>query len=152
MTHDEAVQLADRMTRSWRGHISIDIWIEILEPLVRAPAENAFKSLRDAEEHQPSIAKFRATYRAQFGTAREEKVECEWCGGDGWETVEVGPTEFDTAVRPCRCPNGRRVEDVHRRIVAANDTELDRLGRTPPEDASKRPEWITGRPQQESFL
>jgi hypothetical protein len=148
----DARNLAERITRSWRGGIGTEIWYEVLTELVHGPAESAFKSLRDNEEHQPSIAKFRATYRAQFGTAREEKTACGLCGGDGWETVVVGPTEFDTVVAPCRCPNGRNVEDVHRRIVAANLAELDRIGRRPPEDSTRRPDWLTGRPQHQEAM
>lgn len=152
MNDIDARNLAERITRSWRGGIGTEIWYEICLELVHGPAESALKSLRDSEEHQPSVAKFRATYRAQFGTAREEKSMCDVCGSDGWETVIVGPTEFDTVTQPCRCPNGRRVEDVHRRIVAANDAEFDRLGRSTPDDSVRRPDWVTGRPQQEAFL
>lgn len=152
MNDTDARNLAERITRSWRGGIGTEIWHEIMLELDHGPAENALRTLRDSEEHQPSVARFRATYRAQFGTAHEAKVACNVCGGDGWETFVTGPTEFNTAMRPCRCPNGRRVEDVHHRIVAANDAEFDRLGLRASEDATKRPEWITGRPQQETFL
>jgi hypothetical protein len=153
MNHNDALNLAERIRRTWpKTHLDIDMWTEFVEELEHGPAESARKSLRDSEETAPSFAKFRSTYRAQFGTAREEKIGCSLCSGDGWETVLVGPTEFDTALRPCRCPNGRRVEDVHRRIVNANDAELERVGGTPPEDSVKRPEWITGRPEQETLL
>lgn len=152
MNDVDARNLAERMTRSWRGGIGTEVWYEILLELVHAPAEGALKTLRDSEEHQPSIAKFRATYRAQFGTAREDKVECNLCGSDGWETVVIGPTDFDTALRPCRCPNGRQVEDVHRRIVNHNDAELDRLGRRDRSDSMVRPAWVTGRPVDEAVL
>lgn len=153
MNRTDALNLAERIHRGWpRSHIDLDTWAEVLEDLDHGPAESALRTLRDSEEHQPSVAKFRATYRAQFGTAREEKTDCNRCGGDGWETFQDGPTEFDTAMRPCRCPNGRRVEDVHRRIVAANDAEFDRLGLRGSEDVAERPAWITGRPQQETFL
>ncbi len=153
MNRPDALNLAERVRRTWpRAHLDLDTWAEVLEELQHAPAESALKSLRDSEETAPSFAKFRATYRAQFGTAREEKIDCNYCDGDGWETVIVGPTEFDTAMRPCRCPNGRRVEDVHRRIVAHNDSELDRLGRVPPEDTVKRPDWVTGRAQHQEEM
>lgn len=148
MNDHDARNLAERITRSWRGGIGTDVWYEILQDLDHGPAEQAFRTLRDSEEHQPSVAKFRSTFRAQYGTAREEKVACSTCGGDGWASINVGPTEFDFALKPCTCANGHSVEDVHRRIVAANDNELSRLGRTPPEDATKRPEWITGRPDR----
>lgn len=153
MNRQDAVNLAERMRRTWpKTHLDLDTWAEVLEELEHGPAEGALKTLRDSEETAPSFARFRATYRAQFGTARDDKVACDRCVGDGWETIKIGPTDFDTALRPCRCPNGRQVEDVHRRIVNHNDAELDRLGRRDRSDSMVRPAWVTGRPVEESVL
>lgn len=129
MTRNEATALADRIMRTWKGSISIDIWAEVLEEMHHGAAETAWKTLRDTSEHQPSIAQFRGAYNAQLGTAHEPRIDCEVCGGDGWETVpEVHNGHAYEAVKPCRCRAGDNVRDVHRRIRALNDAELDRLG------------------------
>lgn len=127
MIRTEANHLADRVTRMWpRGGITVEIWAEVLEEMYYAPAEAALRKLRDSVDVMPSIAQYKSAYNAQLGTAREDRVSCSNCGGDGWQTVkqyEVNGRMYD-GVKPCTCRNRNATRDVHRRILDLNTAEL----------------------------
>lgn len=149
MIRAEATNLADKITRIWpRGAINLDMWTEVLEELHYGPAEAAIRRLRDTADAMPSIAQFRHGYHAELGTAREDRVDCPKCGGDGWQNVhnyEVNG-EIYSGVKPCSCRNGKGTEDVYRRIIEANDAELAHHGRGRDERAVGPPRFATVHP------
>jgi hypothetical protein len=145
----EASQLADKICHTWpKGLIEMDTWCEALEELMPAPADAALRNLRNTSDTMPSIAAFRAAYKSLIGTAHTPRIECQTCGGDGWQSCSfeaLGRT-YD-GVKPCRCRAGDDNRDVHRRIIEENDKQLRALGRTPPPAAAMRPpDWSTLRP------
>lgn len=54
---------------------------------------------------------------------------CELCAGTGWLTsfYTIGGQPYE-GLSPCRCTAGKATGDTHRRIIAANNAEMDRMG------------------------
>ena len=105
MTHSEALQLADKISRTWRGHITLDIWTETIEPLDYTRAEQAWRELRDSEDRQPSVAQFRARYATFEKQIRDGHALSCMCGGSGFVTVTQRDDQ-STWEAFARCPDG----------------------------------------------
>lgn len=131
MTPAEAHALARTLATSWPGRgVPVDTWAPALEPLDYRPALDAIVHLVDTREEPPSVASFKAAYRACATPLRTYlREDCARCGGTGYETIEVQRPGYPvptSGVVPCRCSNGRAVSDAHRRAVEHNEHELRR--------------------------
>lgn len=131
MTPDQAAALAQTLTQSWPGRgVASDVWRGRLETLDYDAARTTVVRLIDTCEQPPSVAQFIAAYRSVVTPARLRYQEpCSICDGTGWEQITVQRPNYPmptTGVVPCRCTNGRTVDEAHRRAVDANDHELRR--------------------------
>jgi hypothetical protein len=121
MRREESAELGQMFAKTWRGGPHPDVWAEELEELHYGQAKTAYHKLRREEEHAPTIKKFIDAYRSLIQP--DEKVGCVLCESSGWvEVVEHGPACNGTdhchcsAVKPCRCSNGRQRESAFRNI------------------------------------
>lgn len=131
MTPDEARKVASAIADTWPGRgPSIERWIEPLQRHTLDDARTTYRWFRDNAEHPPSIAQFLAKHRElHTATAQRLREPCATCDGTGWEQITVqrpGYPHETSGVVPCRCTNGRSVDDAHRRAVEHNETELRR--------------------------
>lgn len=131
MTPDQAAALAQTLTQSWPGRgVATDVWRGRLETLDYDDARTTIVRLIDTFENPPSVAQFIASYRATATPTRARYLEpCAICDGTGWEQITVQRPNYPTqttGVVPCRCTNGRTIDEAHRRAVDANDHELRR--------------------------
>jgi GAF domain-containing protein len=136
MTHNEAAQLATRISQTWPRGLQTVVWEEELAQLDAGRAGTAIERLRRLEQHPPSIARFYAEYHAiqsHDASTRPPRRDCETCQNTGWAQVPgivetaTGPEEMDVGVKPCRCPWGQEREHVHQTIRDWNHAELERL-------------------------
>jgi hypothetical protein len=65
MNRTDALELAERISRTWRSGPHPDEWVDELVDLDHDRARATFRELRRTTEQPPSIARFLAAYRAQ---------------------------------------------------------------------------------------
>lgn len=131
MTPEQAATLAATMTSSWpRTGVAHDTWTAKFTPLDYDATLTTIGRLVDTCENPPSVAQFIAAYRASATPARlRYQAPCAICDGTGWEQITAQRPNYPmqtTGVVPCRCTNGRTIDEAHRRAVDANDHELRR--------------------------
>lgn len=56
-------------------------------------------------------------------------ISCDLCAGTGWlsRDYELRGHPY-SGLDPCRCTAGHGTGEIHRRVIAANNTEFSRLG------------------------
>lgn len=128
MTRQDAADLALKITKTWRSGTSAEVWIEVVEELHTNQAREAYRRLRDTEEHCPTPATFKAMYRS-LTIHDEDDIKCSRCESSGFVEVTDGrqhvhcpdPDECHcSAVEPCTCELGRRVTAGYQRTVAGS--------------------------------
>lgn len=124
MNTDEANEIATQIARIWpNDRINTSAWIEPLQRLEPGPARRTVRDLRDTSDKAPTIAAFIRRHRElnHVTGPATHRIECDICGGNGWETITVQRPNYPiptTGVIPCRCTNGRTIEASHAGIIA----------------------------------
>jgi len=115
MNGNDTAMLVNLIVATWPTGPKGYIWTDVLAELDHGPALEAYRNLRDDSERAPSVARFKAEYRARQASTQPATVpdRCELCDGTGWiECLDerrhrTGCQERDTcfchAVTPCRC-------------------------------------------------
>ena len=116
MTETEAIDLAARISQTWRSGPPASVWEEELVELDAGQAGTAFVRLRRTSTRAVSVAEFYDTYRAVKPTdASTPRVECPRCDTSGWLYVDPlivkhGERDIEySQVRPCGCTIGQQM-------------------------------------------
>lgn len=127
MSPDKAALLARKMADAFPASTwtpgTISIWAQDFTELDEGRCGTAILRLRatwkpTGKQVAPSLPDFLAVYH-RLDTTEHRPEACDICDGSGWEVVEEPPAQFDTprkppttAVKPCRCGNGRGVQQT----------------------------------------
>lgn len=112
MTPDDADSLALLVSQTW-PKINLGVWSEALADLEADLAAETYVDMRAQWQDAPSVAAFRAQYRAMHTTKLAPLYPpCALCDNTGWQTgtaTRKGYGEFSCA-QPCVCSRGRQYE------------------------------------------
>lgn len=127
MTQREATELAERIIKTWPSGPRQGIWFDVLSECERGTAAAAYVHLRDTVDRAPSIAAFRAQYRAQRPPRDTTTAAvCSTCDGTGLRSARqpIGTTTYDVVVACGDCPAGIAAARTLRRIDEANAADV----------------------------
>lgn len=122
-TQREATQLAELFAKTWTTGPRQGIWFDVVSECDLDIAQDTYRHLRDTCERAPSIAMFRAEYRARVQpTPTTHTRTCQTCDGTGMRTARqrIGPTTHDVVVACADCRAGAAAAKTLRRADEHN--------------------------------